>query len=113
MDLALPVPDFSAVSRRAMRLELEGPRLKANGPITLIVDSTGLKMHRGSGRQRAKHRTTQTRKTWRKLHIGYYPESGEFVASVLTTEHVGFETALPDLVAGIEDSVSRIIADGA
>jgi hypothetical protein len=88
-------------------------RPQSSGPITLIVDSTGLKIYRGSGWQEEKHGSGKTRKSWRKLHIGYDSDSGEIIASLLTTDQVGDETALPDLIAGIETPVARVLADGA
>jgi hypothetical protein len=109
----LPVPDFSTLSRRAIGLSVVDDRPQSAGPITLIVDSTGLKIHRCSGWQEKKHGTGKTRKSWRKLHIGYDPDSGEIVSSLLTKEQVGDETALPDLIAGMEGSVTRFLADGA
>lgn len=111
MGLELPVPDCSTLSRRAMKLSMDEAMPKSSDPTILIVDSTGLKIHRGSGWQGVSHGTGKTRKSWRKLHIGYDPESGEIVASLLTTEHVGDETALPDLIAGMEGSVTRFLAD--
>lgn len=113
MGLALPVPDFSTLSRRGKGLTVANPRPKPNGPVTLIVDSTGLRIHRGSGWQETKHGTGKSRKSWRKLHIGYDPDSGMIIASLLTTEHVGDETALPGLLAGVEGAVVRFLADGA
>lgn len=113
MGLELPVPDFSTLSRRAIGLSVSDAGPKSKDPITLIVDSTGLKIHRGSGWQETKHGTGKTRKSWRKLHIGYDPDGGEIVASLLTTEHVGDQTAIAELIAGIESPVSRFLADGA
>jgi hypothetical protein len=113
MGMELPVPDFSTLSRRAIGLSVVDDMPQSSGPITLIVDSTGLKIHRGSGWQETKHGTGKTRKSWRKLHIGYDPNSGEIVASLLTTDHVGDETALPELIAVIENPVARVLADGA
>jgi hypothetical protein len=113
MGVALPVPDFSTLSRRANGLSIVDDGTQSSGPVTLIVDSTGLKIHRGSGWQEEKHGKGKTRKSWRKLHIGYDPDSGEIVASLLTTDRVGDETALPDRIAGIETPVSRVLADGA
>ncbi len=92
---------------------MEDVRPKSTGPITLIVDSTGLKIHRGSGWQEEKHGAGKTRKSRTKLHIGYDPDSGEIVASLLTTDQVGDEIALPELIAGMEGSVTRLLADGA
>ncbi|MEY8827136.1 transposase [Sedimentitalea sp. XS_ASV28] len=57
MGLDLSVPDFSTLSRRAGGLVVKDSRPKSTGPITLIVDSTGLKMHRSSGWHEAKHGT--------------------------------------------------------
>ncbi|MEP3330584.1 transposase, partial [Sedimentitalea sp.] len=102
----LPVPDFSTLSRRAIGLSVVDDRPQSSGPVTLIVDSTGQKIHRGSGWQETKHGTGKPRKSWRKLHIGYDPNSGEIVASLLTTDHVGDETALPELIAVIENPVA-------
>lgn len=113
MGLELPTPDFSTLSRRATGLAIEEVRPKSVGSITLIVDSTGLKIHGGSGWQETKHGTGKTRKSWRKLHIGYDADSGEIVASLLSTDQVGDETALPGLIAGIESPVGRFLADGA
>ena len=113
MGVELPVPDFSTLSRRAIGLSVVDDRPQSSGPITLIVDSTGLKIHRGSGWQETKRGTGKTRKSWRKLHIGYDPNSGEIVASLLTTDHVGDETALPELIAVIGNPVAGVLADGA
>ncbi|WP_299155105.1 transposase [uncultured Tateyamaria sp.] len=68
-------------------------------------------MHGGDGWHEEKHGTRKARKTWPKLHIGLDPEIGEVVASKLTTEHVGDETALPDLLNDVD--VSRFLSDGA
>jgi hypothetical protein len=79
MGVALPAPDFSTLSRRAIGLSVVDDRPQSSGPITLNVDSTGLKIHRGSGWLEEKHGTRKTRKSWRKLHIGYDPDSGEIM----------------------------------
>lgn len=109
----MPVPDFSTLLRRAIGLSVVDDRPQSSRFIALIVDSTGLKIHRSSGWQEEKHGLGKTRKSLRKLHIGYDPDIGETVASLLTTEQVGDETALPELIAGIENPVSRVLADGA
>jgi len=113
MGIDLPVPDFSTLSRRGKGLVVEQSRTKSEGPITLIVDSTGLKIHRGSDWCEKKHGPGKSRKSWRKLHIGMDPDSGDIVTSLLTTDEVGDETALPDLITGTDVKVSRFLADGA
>ncbi|WP_367180526.1 transposase [uncultured Ruegeria sp.] len=49
LGLDLVVPDFSTLSRRSKRLKITQHRCALDKPITLIVDSTGLKMHDGNG----------------------------------------------------------------
>ncbi|MFA3919482.1 transposase [Ruegeria sp. 2012CJ15-1] len=77
------------------------------------MDSTGLKVHGDNGWHREKQGTRKAHKTWPKLHIGLEPETGDIVTSKLTTEHVGDDTALPDLLTDVDEDVSRFLADGA
>lgn len=60
-----------------------------------------------------KHGLPKARKTWRKLHIGFDPETGQIVTSSLTTEVVSDPGALPDLLAEVVGPVRRFIGDGA
>ncbi|WP_299986039.1 IS5 family transposase [uncultured Ruegeria sp.] len=113
MGMEFLVPDFSTLSRRGKALKLVQNRRAASRPTTLIVDSTGLKVHGGNDWHEEKHGTKKARKTWRKLHIGLDPETGDIVASKLTTEHVGDETALPHLLSDMDEDVGRFLADGA
>lgn len=113
MKINLPVPDFSTLSRRGKSLKIQPNARPNSGPITLIVDSTGLRRHSGRDWMEKKHGISKPRKTWRKLHIGIDPESGEVVASSLTTEQVGDPTELANLFDQVNQPVSRFIADGA
>lgn len=112
MNLDIPAPGFSTLSRRSPGLRTGHHPRGFAGPITLIVDSTGLKMHGGNGWNTEKHGTKKRRKTWRKLHLAFNPDTGDIVGSELTTEHVGDETALLDLVDGIDADVNRFLVDG-
>lgn len=113
MGLTASVPDFSTLCRRAQSLQIAQHERPTSGPMTLIVDSTGLRVHGGRDWMQEKHGLSKLRKTWRKLHIGFDPECGDIVASCLTTEHVGDPGALPDLLADLAGPVRRFIADGA
>jgi hypothetical protein len=111
--ITLPMPDFSTLSRRGRTLKVRAAVRTSSGPITLIVDSTGLRVHGGRDWMKEKHGLPKTRKTWRKLHVGLDPDSGEIVASSLTTEHVGDPAELPKLCHQITQPVNKFIADGA
>ena len=104
------MPDFSTLSRRSTGLNIQQRPRRSDSPITLIVDSTGLKIHGGNGWNAEKHGAVRPRKTWRKLHLAFNLDTG---GSKLTTEHVGDETALPYLVGEIDADVDRFLADDA
>ena len=83
-----------------------------DGPIDLIVDSTGLKFL-GRGQWNAhKHKTSKKRRDWRELHIGVDAE-GFIVAAELTASGRDDAFTLPDLLAPLEVPIRRFTADGA
>ncbi len=47
MKIDVPVPDFSTLCRRAQSLQIRPSHPPTSAPITLIVDSTGLRVHGG------------------------------------------------------------------
>ncbi len=99
MGLDLAVPDYSTFSRRGAGLVLPmKPRAQTNGPIHLVIDSTGLKIFGEGEWLENKHKTKAKRKSWRKLHLGLDLVSGDLVCSDLTTDGVGDPTALPGLL---------------
>ena len=84
-----------------------------DGPIHLVVDSTGLKIFGEGEWLQTKHKTKAKRKSWRKLHLGLDLVSGDIECSDLTKDDVGDPTALPNLLDQIDADVTRFIADGA
>ena len=83
MSRDLKVPDHTTLSRRNQIVVVVPLTRAHDGPIDLIVDSTGLKIL-GRGEWNAhKHKTSKKRRDWRKLHIGVDAE-GFMVAAELT-----------------------------
>lgn len=113
MGLDIAVPDFTTLSRRGKGLKIVQRCSKPNRPITLIVDSTGLKVHSDLGWHYEKHNAKKPRKTWLKLHVGFDPGTGQIVTSELTAADIGDPTALPDLLAQSDADVGKFLADGA
>jgi hypothetical protein len=116
LGLILRVPDHTTLSRRSATLAV--PRLQPTSsdggarPLHLLVDSTGLKLC-GAGEWLVEKHGTKRRRSWRKLHLGIDAETGQIVASALTSKDVddGAEVgALLDQVAG---SLSSFTGDGA
>jgi len=57
-----PVPDFSTLCRRQKTLAVQVPYRRADGPLNLLVDSTGIKfLGDGSGRSARQPRRRQPR----------------------------------------------------
>ncbi len=78
----------------------------------LLVDSTGLKLC-GAGEWRLEKHGTKTRRSWRTLHLGVDADTGQIVASTLTSKEVddGFQAGpLLDQVTG---PVASFTGDGA
>ena len=112
MSRDLKAPDHTTLSRRNQIVVVPPLTRAHDGPIDLIVDSTGLKIL-GRGEWNAhKHKTSKKRRDWRKLHIGVDAE-GFIVAAELTASSRDDASTLPDLLAPLEVPVRRFTADGA
>src|SRR5215210_4988539 len=111
LGLDLPVPDHSTLSRRAATLEV--PRPKAGSePVHLLVDSTGLQLC-GPGEWLIEKHGTRRRRSWRKLHIGMDAETGQILASELTTSDVDDGSQVEPLLDQITAPLASLIGDGA
>jgi hypothetical protein len=106
--VSLPVPDHTVVSRRVRKLGKIPmmPRTR-NGPIHLLVDSSGLKIHVGSARKPPK------RRAWRKIHLAVDRETGDIVAEDLTASNARDAARVPALLSQIENELASFSADGA
>ena len=87
LGLDLAVPDHSTLSRRAATLKVPKPCPISRGPVHLLVDSTGLRLC-GPGEWLIEKHGTRRRRSWRKLHIGVDAETGQILASELTSNDV-------------------------
>lgn len=111
LKIELPVPDHSTLPKRAKTLQVKLPK-KSRGPLNVVLDSTGLKIY-GEGEWKVRKHGYSKRRTWRRLHLGADTETGEIQAVLLTENHVSDDTAVPDLLAQIEDPLVACAADGA
>ena len=74
LNIHLAVPDHSTLSKRGKTLPVPLPK-KAHGPLTIVMDSTGLKIY-GEGEWKVRTHGKSKRRTWRKLHVGVDADSG-------------------------------------
>jgi hypothetical protein len=110
LGVGLPVPDHTTLSRRGKGLEVVLPK-KASGHIDIVMDSTGLKIY-GEGEWKVRMHGKSKRRTWRKLHIGTDPESGEIEAVALTENSVDDARMVEPLLKQIDQLIDRFAGDG-
>ena len=78
----------------------------------LLVDSTGLKLC-GAGEWLVEKHGTRTRRSWRKPHLGVGADTGQIVASALTTNDVDDGTRADPLLDQVTGPVASVTGDGA
>jgi hypothetical protein len=112
LGLDLAVPNHSTLSRRAETLEVTRPCPSSREPVHLLVDSTGLRLC-GPGEWLIEKHGTQRRRSWRKLHIGVDAETGQILASELTSSDIDDGSQIEPLLDQIPTPLASLIGDGA
>lgn len=109
-----PVPDFSTLRRREKTLAVQVPYRRADGPLNLLVDSTGIKFL-GDGEWQARKHGVQGRRQWRKVHLAMDPATSDIRAVEFTPSCDGDSPVLPDLLGQIPagEQIGTVTADGA
>ena len=111
LNIHLPVPDHSTLSRRAKTLKVSLPK-KTNGSMNLVLDSTGLKIY-GEGEWKVRKHGYSKHRTWRKLHVGANPDNGEIQVAVLTRNSVSDDAVVKEMLEQIQQTLLSCAADGA
>ena len=110
MGLELTVPDYSTLCRRAATVRGTLPK-RAEGPLHLVLDSTGLKVY-GEGVWKVRQHGYSKRRTWLKLHLAVDPQSHEIQAAIVSEPGVTDAEATPSLLEQVENPVEVMTADG-
>jgi len=111
MDLTLPCPDHTTLSRRNATVEVRRQVDRTpQGPVDVIVDSTGLKVC-GQGEWHRQKHGEKKMKRWKKLHVGV-DEQGQIVASTVTESNEQDPSQVPALLDQIEGEIDCFIGDG-
>ncbi len=108
LELNIPIPDHTTLSRRVKTLgEIPFCAVASHRPIHLLIDGTGLRIHVGNLRKPPKNTA------WRKLHLSVDVGTGEIVASDLTGRRTHECARVPVLLGQIDNRVASVYADGA
>jgi Transposase DDE domain len=112
LGVSLEVPDHTTFSRRSPGLSQTALPLPMDGPVDVVLDSTGLKVYGAGEWHREKH-GERGRRSWRKLHLAVNPDNGEILASELTSKDVGDLSLVGPLLEQVPSTLASVMADGA
>src|SRR5450631_510852 len=112
LNVPLSTPDHSTLSRRARTISIFRGCILPDGPIHLLIDSTGLKVF-GAGEWFQEKHGAKARRTWKKLHLAVDADTGMVMASTLTGNDVGDPSQVAPLLDQIETTIASVTADGA
>jgi hypothetical protein len=109
-----PRADYSGIRKRILHLPVDPYQSlkETNEPVSIAVDSTGIKVEKAGGWIERKH---GKKKRYVKLHFAVNTETHEVVAMEISTDDMHDVKALPGLVEGAERNVrvAKVIGDGA
>ena len=104
----------ATLCRRQKTLKVDIPYRGSQGPLHLLIDSTGIKVE-GEGEWNARKHGAAKRRVWRKIHIGIDEQTLEIRAAEFTTSDVGDAPVLPELLDQIppDQEIASVTAEGA
>jgi hypothetical protein len=113
MNVAIDVPDYTRVCRRAKTLEVSGLKnIETNEDIHVLIDSTGLKIF-GQGQWHEEKHGLKKRREWRKLHLAIDRDTQAIVAQELTSYHESDDSKVEPLLEAVEKEIASVSADTA
>jgi hypothetical protein len=109
------VPDYTTLCRRHKTLAVQIPYRRADGPLNLLVDSTGIKFF-GDGalswfagkplpgnKWRVRKHGVQRRRQWRKVHLAMDTATSDICAVEFSPRSDGDSPVLPELLDQIPE----------
>ncbi len=112
MRIALPIPCYTQICRRAKSLGRELNKFSKKNVTDLVIDSTGLKVY-GEGEWKVRRHGYSKRRTWRKMHLAVCPDSNEIIFEILTENNVSDSDIYPKFLEACPKTVERTYGDGA
>lgn len=109
--LDLKAPDHTTLSRRGQTVPIRLPK-RARGRLDLVVDSSGLKVY-GEGEWKVRQHGMSKRRTWRKVHLGIDPASGEIQAAMFSGAELADGEMVAALLAQVDQPLKSLAGDGA
>lgn len=112
MNISLPVPSYSRISRRMNRLDIDYRKLSNAQPKHLVIDATGVKIY-GDGEWHVKIHGESRRKKWKKMALGICPDTHEILFNVTSDDSIGDVALFKMGLEVLPRSVKEVLMDGA
>jgi transposase len=113
LGVSLNAPDHSTLSRRVRKMtSVSKGCILPDGPVHLLIDSTGLKVL-GAGEWLQEKHGAKARRTWKNLHQAVDADTGMIMASTLTGNDVGDPSQVAPLLDQIDATIASVTVDGA
>jgi hypothetical protein len=112
MQIAIDIPDYTSLAKRAAKMGVSLDVRKHSGPIDVVVDSTGLKVF-GEGEWKMRKHGKSKRRVWRKLHLAINPDTHEIEAETLTENSCDDAGQVDDLLDQVSGRTKAFYGDGA
>ena len=111
----LRAPDYSTIDRRAneLKLDLEDTLVKTNGPVSIAVDASGIKVHNSGDWIR---KVWKVKRGYLKIHFAVDVKTKQVVSMDVSSEKVHEGKRMKGLVKRARQNrvnVKRALADGA
>jgi len=102
----LQVPDYSTINRRVNKLQisLDESLIKSKRPVSIAVDSSGIKVHNGGD--------WKVKKGYLKIHFAVNIKTGQVVSMDVSSEKVGDGKRLIKRAKEKKVRVKRVLGDG-
>lgn len=112
MQINLPIPDHTTLSRRSSKVECPVIARPTKERIHLVVDSTGVKIY-GEGEWKIHKHGAGKRRSWIKVHLGVDADQKDVHGVVVTTEETHDCEVFEELVDQVVGDIEAIYGDGA
>jgi hypothetical protein len=110
LEIELPMPNYTTLSRRAKTLNVALPR-QSESVRHIVMDATGLKVY-GEGEWKVRKHGYSKRRTWRKLHLSIDPDTQEIVVAQLTPNSVTDGQAGVTMLRELPNTPDQVTGDG-
>ncbi|MBD0294294.1 MAG: IS5 family transposase [Flavisolibacter sp.] len=112
MQLNLPVPCYTQISRRSQGLAVNLPTKTGKRITDIVVDSTGLKVY-GEGEWKVRQHGWSKHRQWMKLHVGLDAQQQQAEAVELSTNAVDDAEMVDKLLKQTQGDIHSFTGDGA